>query len=123
MKVLTAAQMREVDRRTIEMGISGAVLMENAGSRVVQFLEERFSPLSDQRIVIFCGKGNNGGDGMVVARHLFTHYRPQALRVVLVGSAEQMEGGAAANYSILVESGCPVERAHPPEFDGVTLVI
>jgi hydroxyethylthiazole kinase-like uncharacterized protein yjeF len=123
MKVLTAAQMREVDRRTIEMGISGAVLMENAGSRVVQFLEERFSPLSDQRIVIFCGKGNNGGDGMVVARHLFTHYRPQALRVVLVGSPEQMKGEAAANYSKLVESGCPVERALPPEFDGVTLVI
>ena len=43
MKVLTAAQMREVDRRTIEMGIPGAVLMENAGSRVVEFLAERFA--------------------------------------------------------------------------------
>ena len=78
MKVLTAAQMREVDRRTIEMGVPAEVLMENAGSRVVEFLEARFSPLSNQRILVFCGKGNNGGDGMVVARQLFTRYRPHA---------------------------------------------
>ena len=45
MKVLTAAQMREVDRRTIELGIPGIVLMENAGHRVVEFLAERFAPL------------------------------------------------------------------------------
>ena len=77
MKVLTAAQMREVDRRTIAMGIPGAVLMENAGRSVAEFLEERFPPLDDQRILVFCGKGNNGGDGMVVARLLFTGHRPQ----------------------------------------------
>ena len=58
MKVLTAAQMREVDRRTIEHGIPDSVLMENAGHRVVEFLTSRFSPLSTQRIVVFCGKGN-----------------------------------------------------------------
>jgi NAD(P)H-hydrate epimerase len=71
MKVLTAAQMREVDRRTIDAGVPGLVLMENAGSRVVEFLEQRFAPVGDQHIVVFCGKGNNGGDGMVVARQLF----------------------------------------------------
>ena len=74
MKVLTAAQMREVDRLTIERGIPGVVLMENAGQRVVEFLATRFAPLSTQRITVICGKGNNGGDGMVVARQLF---RPQ----------------------------------------------
>ena len=63
MKVLTAAQMREVDRRTSGMGIPGIVLMENAGHRVVEFLAERFAPLPAQRIVVLCGKGNNGGDG------------------------------------------------------------
>src|SRR5713226_2117849 len=98
MKVLTAAQMREVDRRTIEMGIPGAVLMENAGSRVVEFLVEQFSPLGEHRILIFCGKGNNGGDGMVVARQLFTGHRPRSLHVVLVGSPEQMKDEAAENY-------------------------
>ena len=72
MKVLTAAQMREVDRRTVEAGIPGVVLMENAGNRVVDLLAEKFAPLSAQRVVVLCGKGNNGGDGMVVARQLFT---------------------------------------------------
>ena len=70
MKILTAAEMREVDRRTIEAGIPGIVLMENAGHRVVEFLAERFAPLGEQRIVVLCGKGNNGGDGLVVARQL-----------------------------------------------------
>ena len=70
MKILTAAEMREVDRRTIEAGIPGIVLMENAGHRVVEFLAERFAPLGGQRIVVLCGKGNNGGDGLVIARQL-----------------------------------------------------
>ena len=67
MKVLTAAQMREVDRRTRERGIPGIVLMENAGHRVVEFLETRLAPLGAQRVVVLCGKGNNGGDGFVAA--------------------------------------------------------
>ena len=67
-KVLTAAEMREVDRRTVERGIPGLILMENAGLRVVEFLASRFDPLSSQRIVVMCGKGNNGGDALVVAR-------------------------------------------------------
>ena len=70
MKILTAAEMRDVDRRTIEAGIPGIVLMENAGHRVVEFLAERFAPLGEQRIVVLCGKGNNGGDGLVIARQL-----------------------------------------------------
>ena len=71
MKVLTAAEMREVDRRTTaEAGISQEQLMENAGGSVAEFLEEHFSPLGQHRIVILCGKGNNGGDGRVVARRL-----------------------------------------------------
>jgi len=123
MKVLTAAQMREVDRRTIEMGVPGAVLMENAGSRVVEFLEERFSPLGDQRIVVFCGKGNNGGDGLVVARQLFERYRPQVLSVVLVAAPEEMKGAAADHYRRLIETGCPVLRELAPDPQGVTLVI
>jgi len=89
MKVLTAAEMRAVDRRTIEAGIPGIVLMENAGHRVVEFLEKRFAPLAGQRIVILCGKGNNGGDGMVIARQLATRFRPQSLDVVLYGAPEE----------------------------------
>jgi hydroxyethylthiazole kinase-like uncharacterized protein yjeF len=123
MKVLTAAQMREVDRRTIEMGTPGAVLMENAGTRVVEFVAERFAPLGKQRILVFCGKGNNGGDGMVVARLLFTRYQPQSLDVVLVGSPGEMKGEAAENYNKLVACGCPVLGEEPAGAEQATLVI
>jgi len=71
MKILTAAQMQDVDRATTERyGVPSLALMENAGRSVVEFLQERFSPLEEQEIVILCGRGNNGGDGMVVARML-----------------------------------------------------
>ncbi|HLH40036.1 MAG TPA: NAD(P)H-hydrate dehydratase [Bryobacteraceae bacterium] len=70
MKVFTAQQMREADRITIERGTPGEVLMENAGRRVAEAIERHFSPLRAQRVLVVCGKGNNGGDGRVVARLL-----------------------------------------------------
>ena len=71
MKVFTAQQMRDFDRAAIEnYGIPSLVLMENAALRVVEFLEAKFAPLSEKKIVILCGKGNNGGDGLAIARHL-----------------------------------------------------
>ena len=123
MKVLTAAQMREVDRRTIEAGIPGLVLMENAGHRVVELLAEKFAPLAGQRVTILCGKGNNGGDGLVVARQLFTRFRPHALHVVLLAAPEDLRGDAAVNYRALLACGCPVEREIPPEARLATLVV
>ena len=123
MKVLTAAQMREVDRRTIGMGIPGLVLMENAGQRVVELLAGKFAPLAAQRIAVLCGKGNNGGDGMVVARQLFTRFHPAALHVVLLAAPEELKGDAARNYQMLTVCGCPVERAIPAEARLATLVV
>ncbi len=92
MKILTAAQMREVDRRTSELGIPSIILMENAGHRVVEFLEREYAPLREQRIVVVCGKGNNGGDGLVVARQLYTRVGPKWLRVVLAANPEELQG-------------------------------
>jgi NAD(P)H-hydrate epimerase len=123
MKILTAAEMREVDRRTIESGIPGIVLMENAGLRVVEFLAERFAPLSAQRIVVLCGKGNNGGDGLVVARQLLTRLHPAALHTVLIAPPEDLKGDAAANYRMLIAAGGNVLREFPPEARCATLVI
>jgi NAD(P)H-hydrate epimerase len=123
MKVLTADEMRDVDRRTSEAGIPGIVMMENAGHRVVEFLEERFRPLSAQRIVVLCGKGNNGGDGMVIARQLFTRVRPRALHVVLLAAPEDLKGDAAANYRMLDACGCPVLRAVPIDARSATIVV
>ncbi|HYK16528.1 MAG TPA: NAD(P)H-hydrate epimerase, partial [Bryobacteraceae bacterium] len=123
MKVLNAAQMREVDRRTAELGIPNIVLMENAGHRVVELLERRYAPLASQRIVVFCGKGNNGGDGLVVARQLHTRIHPRSLHVVMVGDPAEMRGDAAANFKMLQAVGCPVERDLTPEMQTATLVI
>jgi len=122
-KVLTAAQMREVDRRTIELGIPGLVLMENAGHRVAELLAEKFAPLAAQRIAILCGKGNNGGDGMVVARQLFTRFETRALHVVLLAAPEDLKGDAAQNYRMLQGCGCPVTREIPSEARLATIVV
>ncbi|HXK05400.1 MAG TPA: NAD(P)H-hydrate dehydratase [Verrucomicrobiae bacterium] len=124
MKVLTAAEMREVDRLTMEAGIPGIVLMENAGHRVVEFLEKRFAPLSEQRIVVLCGKGNNGGDGLVVARQLCLWGRfPTCPMVILFANPEELKGDAAANYRMLLACGCPVHREIPAEARNATLVV
>ena len=95
MKILTAAEMREVDRKSIEVGIPGIILMENAAIQVVDFLRETFAPLSDPNVVIFCGKGNNGGDGFAIARHLFFRRLVASLTVYEVFSAADLAGDAA----------------------------
>lgn len=123
MKILTAAQMREVDRRTIELGIPGLILMENAAHRVVELLLEKFSPLGRQRIVVLCGKGNNGGDGFAVARLLAIRFRPQALHVALTGSPDELHGDAATNFHMLRAVGCEVGFEITPEMRRATLVI
>jgi hydroxyethylthiazole kinase-like uncharacterized protein yjeF len=122
-KILSALQMREVDRRTSELGVPAIVLMENAGHRVVEVLERHYAPLSQHRIVIFCGKGNNGGDGMVVARQLHTHVRPRSLHVVLVGDPAELRGDAAQNFKMLQAVGCPVSPEVTPEMQAATLIV
>jgi hydroxyethylthiazole kinase-like uncharacterized protein yjeF len=122
-KVLTAAQMREVDRRTSELGIPSLVLMENAGNGVMEVLAQRYAPLKDQRILVFCGKGNNGGDGLVVARQLHTRIRPQALHVVLAGDPNEMRGDAAENYRMLEAAGCPVFFEITAAMETATLIV
>ena len=104
MKVLTASQMREVDRITIEqLGVPGLLLMENAGRNVVRFLQEKFPSLDRERITILCGKGNNGGDGFVVGRHL--KMRGIQPRVMLLAAPDSLKGDARANYEMLLHAG------------------
>src|SRR5579863_2070801 len=115
--------MREVDRRTMERGIPSLILMENAGLRVMEFLASRFDPLSSQRIVVTCGKGNNGGDALVVARQLYTRFRPRSLHVILAADPDALRGDAAENLRMLIACGCPFARETPPGAHLATLVI
>ncbi|HQR31216.1 MAG TPA: NAD(P)H-hydrate dehydratase [Blastocatellia bacterium] len=101
MKILTAQQMRELDRLTVERcGIPYATLMETAGSRVVEAIIENYGPVADKSFAVFCGKGNNGGDGAVIARLLWMRGAP-LVDVYLFGSIEETTGDARANFEII----------------------
>lgn len=124
MKILTAAEMRDVDARTIAAGIPGLILMENAAHRVVEALEREFAPLREQRIIVFCGKGNNGGDGLAIARLLHVRVKPAMLDVVLGCHPDQLNGDASANFAMLRASGFEAIHDHvPEEARGATLLI
>ncbi|MBM4347280.1 MAG: bifunctional ADP-dependent NAD(P)H-hydrate dehydratase/NAD(P)H-hydrate epimerase, partial [Deltaproteobacteria bacterium] len=82
MKIATAEQMQELDRKAIETyRIPGIILMENAGRGATETLLTSFPDLQKKRVVIIAGKGNNGGDGFVVARHLMNRGIP--VKVIL----------------------------------------
>ena len=101
---LTRDESRQVDRRASEVyGLSGLVLMENAGRGVV----DRLETLGIRgTVVICCGRGNNGGDGFVIARHL--EIRGYPARVLLWADPEDLAGDAAVNFKILQKSGAPI---------------
>jgi NAD(P)H-hydrate epimerase len=101
---LTRQQSRELDRRAEDdYGISGLVLMENAGRGAVDVLERLGI---DGPVVILCGKGNNAGDGFVAARHLAI--RGHDCRVMLLCPANELRGDAATNFAILQKSDVPI---------------
>ncbi|MBN2199916.1 MAG: NAD(P)H-hydrate dehydratase [Candidatus Aminicenantes bacterium] len=109
MKVLTAPQMRDIDRKTIEdIGIPGPVLMENAGLRVAAVVRGIVPRKERLKIVVVAGRGNNGGDGFVAARHL--HNDGYRVETVLLGRVEELKGDARLNARILRNMGlAPIE--------------
>jgi len=104
MRILNSAQMREADRRTIDdFGIASIVLMENAGRQVVAAMEATFPDLGGRSVAVLCGRGNNGGDGFVVARTLAQ--RGIDVSVFLVGTSEEVRGDARRNLDVLGRLG------------------
>src|SRR6266496_4260423 len=98
MKIVTSAEMREIDRITSEkFGVPSLTLMENAGSAVAEFALSAYP--SAKSFGVICGKGNNGGDGFVVARKL--HEAGKKVRLLLLGDPAELRGDAAANYAKL----------------------
>ena len=107
MRVLNAAQMREADRRTIDdIGIPAVVLMENAGRQIVAAMESTFGDLPTSRVAILCGRGNNGGDGLVMARAL--RERHIDVGVYLLGPSNGIKGPSAVNLSAARQLGIDV---------------
>jgi NAD(P)H-hydrate epimerase len=107
MRVLNSAQMREADRRTIEeIGIPSLVLMENAGRQVVAAIEAIHGDLLDRQVAVLCGRGNNGGDGFVVARTLVQ--RGVDVAVFLFGRVADVRGDARINLEVLGRLGLTI---------------
>ncbi|MBM4295010.1 MAG: NAD(P)H-hydrate dehydratase [Deltaproteobacteria bacterium] len=106
MKLVTAAQMRELDRRAIEdVGLPSLVLMENAGRTTYQILRREFPHLAGP-VAVLAGRGNNGGDGFVVARYLAN--AGESVAVFLLGRRDQVQGDARVNLEILTRQGVEV---------------
>jgi len=112
-EILTADQMRDVDRRAVELfGIPDLILMENAGLRMADVLFALLPDLPRRRVLVLCGRGNNGGDGFVVARHLAM--RGVAVRALLFARRRQVKGPAAANLEAARRRGIPIDEVTGP---------
>lgn len=104
MKIATSEQMRNIDSRAIKgLGIPGLTLMENAGKGVVSVLEAVAGDLRGKSVGVVCGKGNNGGDGFVVARHLFE--KGVRVKAFLLGQKSETSPDAAVNLDRFVSGG------------------
>jgi NAD(P)H-hydrate epimerase len=130
MRILNSAQMREADRRTIEeIGLPSLVLMENAGRQVVAALEAMHGDLLEQQVAVLCGRGNNGGDGFVVARTLIQ--RGVDVAVFLFGHVADVRGDARVNLEVLGRLGVTVVEVpdsqawelHFSEVTGCALIV
>lgn len=109
MEILTGEQMRRVDRRAIEtLGISSSVLMESAGREVAAALLADYPCAESAGVLVLCGKGNNGGDGLAAARHLARcGVIPE---VVLLAREDQVRGDAALNLTLARAAGLHVHE-------------
>jgi NAD(P)H-hydrate epimerase len=96
--------------------------MENAGCRVTEYLKEAFAPLSMHRIAVFCGKGNNGGDGFVIARQLWQQKLCAEL-IVIEADGSELKGDAKSARAMLAASGCPIESSIPQRAYRATIVV
>lgn len=102
MKILSAAEMREVDRLTIERyGVPSLLLMENAATSTVEAIEKKYGDAASKRILVICGRGNNGGDGAAIARIL--HNKRASVDVLLLGRVEESKGDAHANFQAALD--------------------
>jgi len=107
--VMTRDQVRTFDSWAINtLGVPGVVLMENAGRSCAELIKKKLAGVSGAKVCIFCGTGNNGGDGYVIARHLLNS-RFQII-VIVCGDRSKIKGDAKINLDILERLGQPIEQ-------------
>ena len=107
MKLLKADEMKDIDRRaSSEFGIPSIILMENAGLRTLEVIEEILGGTKNRLLIILAGKGNNGGDGLVIARHLINS--GAMVETYLTGQVEELTQDSRTNYEILLKMGARI---------------
>jgi hydroxyethylthiazole kinase-like uncharacterized protein yjeF len=120
MRIVTADEMRAIDRATSgRFGIPSLTLMEDAGTAVAEYVLSHHGEA--ERIVVFCGKGNNGGDGFVVARRL--HAQKKKVQVILLANADDLRGDAAAMFGVLPLAAVAVHSSEELKSDRVRLAL
>jgi ADP-dependent NAD(P)H-hydrate dehydratase / NAD(P)H-hydrate epimerase len=108
-KIVTASEMQAIDHTAIKkFGIPGLVLMENAGLAAASLIHENVPDLLEKKVLIVCGKGNNGGDGFVIARHLFID--GVQVNIFLLGKRQQLKSDARINADIAFKMGIPIHE-------------
>ena len=106
MKIATVSEMRAMDRQAVEQyGISELILMENAGIAASTVLSNHVK-IRHKTFLVFCGSGNNGGDGFVMARYI--HQKGLRATVFLLTQRDRIKGDAGANLKLLDTMGVPV---------------
>jgi len=112
--VMTRDEVRAVDAWAINtLGIPGVVLMENAGRSCAKLIEDKLKDIANPKVCIFCGTGNNGGDGYVIARHLIN--RGIQVVVVVCGDYNKIKGDAKINLDILERMDQSIEWLNPAD--------
>ncbi|MCF8036502.1 MAG: NAD(P)H-hydrate dehydratase [Desulfobacteraceae bacterium] len=107
MYILTADEMRDMDRRTIEnFELPGRLLMENAGRGATRVIFKNWPDVYTRSVAVIAGKGNNGGDGFVIARYLAQH--GVDVSVYLLAERGRLKGDAAANFNLMETLGIPI---------------
>jgi hydroxyethylthiazole kinase-like uncharacterized protein yjeF len=114
--VMTRDEVRAVDSWAINtLGIPGVVLMENAGRSCAELIKEKLKEIANPKVCIFCGTGNNGGDGYVIARHLLNS--SFKVTVIICGDRNKIKGDAKTNLDILERMGQPIEQLNMADED------
>src|SRR5262245_62343439 len=114
MQVATASEMRNIDQRTIEVyRVPGIVLMENAGLQLLHFMQTRLPELEWRQVTIVTGRGNNGGDGFVLARHLW--HLGIKTRILLLAPGWRLRGDARRAYEMAQAYGVPMVACTTPQ--------
>ena len=107
MITISRAQVREVDRMAMEdFSVPGIVLMENAGRNASEAIIDTFDSVSEQDVVVVVGPGNNGGDGLVIARYL--ELAGARVRIILAAPSNRLKGDSLTNLNIVTQSGIEI---------------